>query len=91
MLQEVEDTLHGEEPVWVLFLTDSLHEDGEVVMVVELSDFNLPCNPVGVAVLDLDGQVTTVVEAAELAGRDLSFLDSASSWSQRLRSFDGLV
>ena len=35
--------LHSQEPVWVLLLTDTFHEDGQVVMVVELADLNLPC------------------------------------------------
>ena len=65
-------TLDGKESVWVLLFTDAFHEDGEVVMVVELVDFNLPSNLVGGAVLNLDGQISTIVEAAELAGRDLS-------------------
>ena len=70
--EQIEDTLDSEESVWVLLLTDSLHEDGEVVMVVELVHLNLPRNLVGGAVLNLDGQISTIVEAAELAGRDLS-------------------
>ena len=72
MGEQIEDTLDSEESIWVLLLTDSLHEDGEVVMVVELVHLNLPRNLVGGAVLNLDGQISTIVEATELAGRDLS-------------------
>ena len=72
MLEEIKDTLDSEESVWVLLLADSLHEDGEVVMVVELVHLNLPRNLVGGAVLNLDGQISTIVEAAELTRRDLS-------------------
>ena len=79
MLEEIKDTLDSEESVWVLLLTDALHEDGEVVMVVELVHLNLPCNLVGGAVLDLDGEISTPVEATELAGRDSSFVDSSGS------------
>ena len=72
MSEEIEDTLDSEESVWVLLLTDSLHEDGEVVMVVELVHLDLPRNLVWRAMLNLDGQISTIVEAAELARRDLS-------------------
>ena len=40
--KEVEDTLHSEEAVRVLFLTDTLHENRQVVMIVELLHFDLP-------------------------------------------------
>ena len=55
-----------------MLFTDSLHEDGQIMMVVELVHLNLPCNLVGGAMLNLDGQVSTIVEAAELTRRDLS-------------------
>ena len=74
--------MDGKESVGVLLLTDALHEDGEVVMVVKFVHLNLPCDLVGHAVLNLDGQVSTVVEAAELARCDLSLLDSASFGSK---------
>ena len=44
-------------------------------MVVELADVNLPLNLVGGAVLDLDGEISAVVEAAELRGRNGSSPD----------------
>ena len=91
VLEEVEDTLAGEEAVGLLLLADTLHEDGEVVMVVELLGLNLPLNHVGRAVLDLDGKISTVVEAAELGRRDGTLLDSASSGSNFLRLLNGLV
>ena len=55
MLEEVEDALDSKESVWILLLTDSLHEDGKVMMVVELVDFDLPVNLVRGAMLNLDG------------------------------------
>ena len=53
-------------------------------MVVELVDLNLPCNLVLVAVLDLNGQISAVVESSELGllnasgflGTGLGLLDS---------------
>lgn len=89
--EQIEDTLDSKESVWVLLFTDSLHEDGEVVMVVELVHLNLPCNLVGRAVLNLDGQISTIVEAAELARRDLSLLVGAGLGGQDGRLGFGLV
>lgn len=66
VLKKVEDTLDGEEAVRVLLLTDALHEDGQVVMVVKLFDLDFPSNFVGRTVLNLDGKVSTVVKASEL-------------------------
>ena len=91
LAKEVEDTLAGEEAVWVLLLTDALHEDGEVVMVVELFHLNLPLDFVGRAVLNLDGQISAVVETTELGALDLSLLDGTGSRSLNLRLFLGLV
>ena len=78
------DTLDGKESVGVLLLADTFHEDGEVVMVVELVDLNLPGDLVGGAVLNLDGQVTTVVEAAELGGRNLAAIVGAGPGGDNL-------
>ena len=89
--KQIEDTLDSEESVWVLLLTDSLHEDGEVVMVVELVHLNLPRNLVGRAVLNLDGQISTIVEAAELAGRNLSPLVGTGFGGQSSRLSLSLV
>ena len=41
------NTLDGEEAVWLLLLADALHEDGQVVMVVQLIHIDLPCDLVG--------------------------------------------
>ena len=60
-------------------------------MVVQLLHLNLPCDLVGRTVLNLDGKISAVVEAAELRGRDRAPLDSASSRSDRLRSLNRLV
>lgn len=66
VVEQIEDALNGEESVWVLLLADALHEDGEVVMVVELVDLDLPLDSVLGTVLDLDGKVASVVELTEL-------------------------
>ena len=82
VLEQVKDTLDGKEPVWVLLLTDTLHEDRQVVMIIKLCDLNLPCNPVRRAMLNLDGQISTIVETTELAWWDHSAFHSTGSWGQ---------
>ena len=77
--QEVEDTLDGKESVWVLLLTDTFHEDGQVMMVVQLVHFDFPGNSVGRTVLNSNGEISSVVEAAELGGRNGSTLGCTSS------------
>ena len=60
-------------------------------MVVKLVDLNLPCDPVREAMLDLDGQVTAIVEATELAGRNHSPFICAGFWCKSFRLLLGLV
>lgn len=70
LLEHIEDTLDGEETVGILLFTDTLEEDGEVVMVVELHDIDFPEDSVLGSVLDRDGEITTIIEASELRGDD---------------------
>ena len=70
LLEHIEGSLHGEESVWVLLLTDALEEDGQVVMVVERHDVNLPEELVGGTVVDGDGKISSVVETSEFRGWD---------------------
>jgi hypothetical protein len=44
LFEHVKYTLDSEEPVWVHFLSDTLEEDWQVVMVIELLDVNFPIN-----------------------------------------------
>ena len=42
LFEHIEHSLHREESVWILLLSDTLEEDWQVVMVVELFNSNLP-------------------------------------------------
>ena len=42
VLQQVEHSLDRQEAVRVNFLTDTLHENGQVVVVVQLLDLDFP-------------------------------------------------
>jgi len=88
-LEHVENALDGQEAVGVLFLTNALEENGEVVVVVKLHDVDLPLDFVLGAVLDGDGQVASVVETPELAGGDWSALGSACNGLLGGRGFLG--
>ena len=91
VVEKVKNALAREEAVRLLLLTDALHEDGQVVMVVELLNFNLPGNSVRRAVLDLDRQISAVVETTELGRRDGSLLDGSSLGLLGSGPLDGLV
>jgi hypothetical protein len=60
-------------------------------MVIELLDLDLPKDLVGGAVLNLNGHVSTVVEAAELRRSDLSLFHGAGLGSNSLGLLDSLV
>lgn len=79
VVKEIKDTLNSKESVWVLLLADSLHEDGKVMMVVKLANIDLPLDFVGRSVLNLDGEISTVVEAAELRDGNGSAVVGTSS------------
>jgi len=70
LFKHVERALDRQESVWILLLANALEEDGEVVMVVEGHDVDLPEDLVRGAVLDGNGQVSSVVEATELRWRN---------------------
>ena len=90
LLKHVKDTLDGEESVRILLLTDAFEEDGQVMMIVELLNLNLPVDAVLGTVLDGNGEVSAVVEAAELTGRDGSVIEGTSSGLLRCRPVLGL-
>jgi hypothetical protein len=70
LFEHVEDTLNSEEAVGILLFADALEENGEVVMVVELHNINLPLDFVLGTVLNGNGEVSTVVETTEFGGND---------------------
>jgi len=71
--------LDGQEAVRILFLADSLKENGEIVVIVKLHHVDLPLDFVLGAVLDGDRQVTSIVETSEFAGDNWSALGGTSN------------
>ena len=91
LLKHVEDTLHGQEAVGVLLLSDAFEEDGQVVVVVELLDLHFPVDLELGAMLNGDWEVSSVVETAELARWDGSHVKGSGLRLLRCRLFLGLV
>ena len=60
-------------------------------MVVELADIDLPLDFVRGSVLDLDGEISTVIEAAELGDGDGTAVDGTSLGLDDSRLGLGLV
>jgi hypothetical protein len=83
--------LHGQEAVRVLLLADAFEEDGEVVVVVQLGHVDLPVDFVLRSMLDSNGEVSAIVETAELAGSDHSAGNCACLGSLDLGSWLRLV
>lgn len=79
-LKHVENTLHGEESVWVHFLSDTLEKDWQVVMVVELLNFYFPVDFVLGSVLNGDWKISSVVKESELRNWNMASVDGSSYW-----------
>jgi len=77
-LEEVEHALNCKESVGVDFLTDTLKENREVMVIIELLSIDLPANFVLRTVLNGDGEITSVVEKSEFTNRDPSAVHSTS-------------
>jgi hypothetical protein len=48
-----------------LLFTDALEEDGQVMMIIELLNFNLPVNLVLGTMFNGNREITSVVESSE--------------------------
>jgi len=78
LLEHIEYTLHSQKSVGIHFLSDTLEEYWQVMMVIQLLDLDLPIDLVLRAMLDRNGQISTVVEQAELTDGDLPPVDGSS-------------
>ena len=80
LVEHVENTLDGKESVWILLFSNTLEENGEIMMVIELLNFDFPVDSVLWTVLNGDWEITSVVESSELTGWDSSLIESSSLW-----------
>jgi hypothetical protein len=80
LVEHVENTLDGKESVWILLFSDTLEENGEIMMVVELLNFDFPVDSVLWTVFNGNWEITSVVESSELTGWDGSLIESSSLW-----------
>jgi len=91
LLQHVKNTLHSQESVWVLLLTDTFEENGQVVMIVKLLNLDFPVDLQLGTVLDSNWEISSVIEATEFRRRYWSHVESASLWLLRSGLFLGLI
>ena len=80
LLQHVKDTLNGEETVGIGLLTDSLEEDWQVMMVIQLLDINFPGDFVLWSMFNGNWKISTLVESSEIAYWNVSLCESSSDW-----------
>ena len=72
LVQELICSLNGQESVGVHFLPESVEEDGQVMEVVQLAGLYRKTNSIdGTLVVDLHGEVTSVVVSPEFGGLDV--------------------
>ena len=91
LLKHIKDTLDGEESVWVLLFTDTLKEDWEIMMIVELLDLHFPVDAELRTVLDGNREISAVVESTELRRRNASVIESTSNWFLSSRAILWLI
>ena len=89
--KHVEHSLDSQESVGILLLSDSLEEDGQVVVVIQLLDFYFPVNFVLGSMLNGNGKISSVVESSEFTRWDQSSLESSSFRLLRKRFFSWLI
>lgn len=80
LFKHIKYTLYSQESIWVHLFTDTLEEDWQVMMIVQLLDFYLPVDLVLRTVLNCNWQISSVVEEAEFTDWDLSSNNCSSSW-----------
>ena len=78
LFKHVENSLHSQESVRIGLFSDALEEDGQVVVVVELLDVDLPGDSVLGAVFNRNRQVSSLVEPSEVRNGNVSSSESAS-------------
>lgn len=91
LLEHVEYSLHSQESVWVLLLSDAFEEDGQVVMVVQLLDFHFPVDFILGTVLNGNWEISSIVESSKFTWRNVPSIEGASSWLLWCWLFLGLI
>ena len=77
-LKHIENALNSKESVGVHLFTDAFKEDWQVVMIVELLNFDLPLDLVLRTMLNCNWEITSIVEESELRNGNLSSDNSTS-------------
>lgn len=78
LFEHIEYALHCKETVWIHFFANPFEENGQVVMIVQLLNFDLPIDSILRTVFYRNGQVAAVIKESELAHWNLPAVDGAS-------------
>jgi hypothetical protein len=86
LIQHIKHALDRQKPVWVLLLTNPIKEDWEVVMVVQLLNWDLPQDLVARSGMhDLNRKVASVVETTEFCCGYCAAAEGPCFWHMCLR------
>jgi hypothetical protein len=78
-VEEIESSLDSQKPVGIKFLSNSFKEDGEVMMIIELGDINLPGDLVSTSLMvNGNGKISSVVESPKFGNLNIPLDDSSS-------------
>lgn len=92
LLQHFVHTHDAQEAVRVVLFTDTIEENGQVMVVVQFFTRNFPHNLVAdTRVVDFNGQVSTVIESAEFRLGNVTLILSVCHWRNRFELFFGFV
>lgn len=78
LLEHVEYSLNSQESVWVLLFSDALEEDGQVVVVVELLDFDFPVDFILGTMLNSNWEISSIVKSSEFTWGNGPSVEGAS-------------
>lgn len=78
--KHIKDTLHSQESVRVLLFSNTLKENRQIMMVIQLLDFDFPVDFVLRSMLNGNGEISSVIEPSELTRGNLSLIESSSLW-----------
>ena len=70
LFEHVEYSLNSQESVWILLFSNSLKENWQVVMVIELLNLNFPVDSVLWTMLNCNRKIPSVIESPKFASGD---------------------
>jgi hypothetical protein len=78
LLKHIKDSLNSQEAIGILFFSDALEKNWEIVVVVKLLDFYLPVDPKLRTMFYGNRQIAPIIESSELRRWDRAHIEGAS-------------